>query len=101
MAALSNKRHDERGRSYYARKLAAGKGKKGALRCLKRRLSDAVYRTMVDAERKAAGPGGHSGAAIRSSAADRSPVASTSDKSLPGPVATEATPEVLVATAPA
>ena len=34
MAALSNKRHDERGRSY-ARKLAAGKGKKGALRCLK------------------------------------------------------------------
>ena len=102
MAALSNKRHDERGRSYYARKLAAGKGKKGALRCLKRRLSDAVYRTLVaDAERKAAGPGGHLGAAIESSAADRSPVASTSDKSLPGPAATEATPEVLVATAPA
>ena len=46
MAALSNKRHDERGRSYYARKLAAGKGKKGALRWLKRRLSDAVYRTL-------------------------------------------------------
>jgi len=40
MAALSNKRHDERGRWYYAPKLAAGKGKKGALRCLKRRLSD-------------------------------------------------------------
>jgi len=102
MAALSNKRHDERGRSYYARKLAAGKGKKGALRCLKRRLSDAVYRTLVaDAERKAAGPGGHSGAATKSSAAGRSPVASTSDKSLPGPAATEATPKVLVATAPA
>ena len=102
IAALSNKRHDERGRSYYARKLAAGEGKKGALRCLKRRLSDAVYRTLVaDAERKAAGPGGHSGAATKSSAADRSPKVSTSDKSLPGPAATEATPHSLVATAPA
>jgi len=28
MAALSNKRHDERGRSYYARKLAAGKARR-------------------------------------------------------------------------
>lgn len=37
MAALANKRHDDRGREYYARKLAASKGKKGALRCLKRR----------------------------------------------------------------
>ena len=101
MAALSNKRHDERGRTYYARKLAAGKGKKGALRCLKRRLSDAVYRTLAaDAERKAAGPGGHSGAATKSSAADRSPMVSTSDKSLPGPAATQATRKLLVATAP-
>jgi len=30
--ALSNKRYDERGAAYYAKKLAAGKGKKGALR---------------------------------------------------------------------
>lgn len=28
--------------------VAAGKGKTGALRCLKRRLSDAVFRTLVD-----------------------------------------------------
>ncbi len=42
--ALSHKRYDQRGSEYYARKLAAGKGKKGALRCLKRRLSDVVFR---------------------------------------------------------
>ena len=48
---------------------------------------------MADAERKAAGPGGHLGAAIESSAADRSPVASTSDKSLPGPATNHATPD--------
>jgi transposase IS116/IS110/IS902 family protein len=35
--ALSNKRHDDRGGAYYAKKIAAGKGSKGALRCLKRR----------------------------------------------------------------
>ncbi len=100
MAALSNKRHDDRGRDYYARKVAAGKGKKGALRCLKRRLSDAVYRALAGAERNAAGPGGHSGAATKSSAADRSPMISTSDKSLPGPAATEVTPQPLLAAAP-
>lgn len=86
MAALANKRYDDRGREYYARKLAASKGKRGGLRCLKRRPSDSVYRALLaDAERKATGPGGHSGAATKSSAADRSPMASTSDKSLPDP----------------
>jgi transposase len=34
IVALSNKRNDDRGGAYYATKLAAGKGKKGALRCL-------------------------------------------------------------------
>ena len=102
MAALSNKRHHDRGREYYARKLAAGKGKKGAMRCLKRRLSDAVYRALIaDVARKAAGPGGHTGAATKSSAADRSPMASTSDKSLPGPAAPDATPQLPLATASA
>jgi transposase len=102
MAALSTKRHDDRGREYYACKLAAGKGKKGAMRCLKRRLSDAIYRALIaDVERKAAGPGGHTGAATKSSAADRSPMASTSDKSRPGPAAPDATPQLLLATASA
>lgn len=96
---LANKRHEERGRKYYSRKLAAGKGKKGAMRCLKRRLSDAVYRALlVDLERKAAGPEGHSGATTTSSAADRSPTISTSDKSLPGPAETDATTPPVLAT---
>ncbi len=95
IAALANKRYHEPGREYYARKLAAGKGKKGALRCLKRRLSDPVYRALTaDAERKAAGPGGHTGAATTSSAADRSPMASTSEKSLLGPAAADDTPQL-------
>ena len=93
--ALSNKRYDERDAAYYAKKLAAGKGKKGALRCLKRRLSDRLFHQLVDDQRRreAASPGGHLGAATKSSAADRSPLISTSDTSLPGPASPDATPE--------
>jgi transposase len=43
MIALSHKRYDDRGRDYYAKKLAAGKSSQGALRCLKRRLADQVF----------------------------------------------------------
>ena len=58
-----------------------------ALRSLKRRLSDIVYRTMLaDAELKAAGPGGQQGASLISSAAGSHPHTDTSDQSLPGPV---------------
>ena len=93
--ALSHKRYDQQGSEYYARKLAAGKGKKGALRCLKRRLSDRLFHQLVEDQkrRQAASPGGHSGAATKSSAADRSPLISTSDKSLPGPAEPDATPD--------
>lgn len=57
-----------------------------AMRCLRRRLSDVVYRQLIaDAARKQAGPGGHSGAALKSSAADLTPVIGSSDKPLPGP----------------
>jgi transposase len=92
--ALSHKRYDRQGGEYYARKLAAGKGKKGALRCLKRRLSDVVFRTLAHdlALREAAGPEGHSGATTKSGAADRSPLISTSEKSLAGPAEPDATP---------
>ena len=57
-----------------------------ALRALKRRLSDVVYKQMVaDTELLETGPGGHLGATLESSAADPIPMAGTSDKSLPGP----------------
>ena len=44
------------GQAYYQRKLAEGKAPKEALRGLKRRLSDAVYRCLVtdQAERPSA-----------------------------------------------
>jgi transposase len=58
------------GRAYYLRKRTEGTRHKEAMRCLKRRLSDVVYRQLRrDANRLEAGPGGHSGAAPSSSAA--------------------------------
>ena len=91
--ALAHKRHDPRGKAYYERKLAEGKGHKGALRCLKRRLSDVIYRQLDnDQQRPEAGPEGHPGATTKSSAADPTPTASTSDKSLTGPAEQQATP---------
>jgi transposase len=82
-AAIVQLAHDQHGRAYYARKKAAGKGSMGALRCLKRRLSDAVYRALI-ADQTAKSPGGQSGATLTSSAADLIPMASTSDKPLSG-----------------
>ncbi|MCW2526477.1 MAG: putative transposase [Pseudonocardiales bacterium] len=72
--ALTQIRQDTTGRSYYLRKRTEGKGHKEAMRCLKRRLSDVIYRQMLnDAARSGAGPGGHSGAALQSSAASSNP----------------------------
>jgi transposase len=44
--AITQIRADTEGRAYYLRKLAGGKTSREALRCLKRRLSDVVYRTL-------------------------------------------------------
>jgi transposase len=84
--AVVQLRNDTEGRAYYRRKLAAGKTPMEAMRALKRRLSDVVYRQMVnDAKNVETGPGGHVGATLQSSAADRNPMIDTSEKSLPGP----------------
>jgi transposase len=54
IAAVTQIRLDAEGRAYYRRKRAAGKKPLEAMRCLKRRLSDVVYRQLVaDAERAA------------------------------------------------
>ncbi len=45
--AITQVRYDSPGKTYYQRKRAAGKSHKEALRCLKRRLADVVYRTMI------------------------------------------------------
>jgi transposase len=44
--AVTQIRHDTPGRVYYDRKLAEGKTKKEALRALKRRIRDAVWRQL-------------------------------------------------------
>jgi transposase len=90
--AITQIRHNTPGRAYYQRKRAAGKSHKEALRCLKRRLSDVIYRQLVsDAARRVTSPGGHVGATSRSSAPGSTPNAGSSDKSLPGPVDTDPT----------
>ena len=59
MMAMVQVRRPSAGQAYYRRKLAEGKSPKEALRCLKRRLSDAVYRClMVDKHRRAAAASG-------------------------------------------
>jgi transposase len=47
MVAVCQARSDARGGVYYRKKLAEGKSRKEALRCLKRRVSDAVFRNLV------------------------------------------------------
>ena len=98
IAATTQLRHDTEGRAYYRRKLAAGKTKAEAMRCLKRRISDALFRRLrADAHastsrNRDAGPGGHSGASLHSSATGLHPHTGTSDQPLPGPAPTTLRP---------
>ena len=93
MAAVTQIRHRHSdGRAYYDRKLAEGKTHKEALRCLKRRISDAIYaRLQADARRAAAaartrGPGGQPGNDTAASAAGSPPrKPALSAKPLPSP----------------
>jgi transposase len=47
MVAICQARSDARGGAYYRKKLAEGKSYKEALRCLKRRISDAVFKNLM------------------------------------------------------
>jgi transposase len=87
IAALTQVRLDTEGRDYDRGKRAAGKKHKEALRCLKRRISDAICRQLVtDAHlASSADPGGHCGASQESSAVDLPPPIDTSDQPLPDP----------------
>jgi transposase len=84
--AVVQLRHDTPGRAYYRRRLAEGKTPMEAMRSLKRRLSDVVYRQMLRDAKTATGtsPGGQMGATLQSSAADPNPQVNTSEQSLPG-----------------
>lgn len=95
MMAVVQLRRDTEGRRYFDRKVASGKTPNEAMRCLKRRLSDIVYRTMLDdlvatqVAGTGTGPGGHRGNVSDSSAAGSHPHTGSSDKSLPGPASTK------------
>ncbi|RZS91674.1 transposase [Motilibacter rhizosphaerae] len=99
--AIVQLRHDTPGRRYYDRKRAEGKSPMEAMRAIKRRLSDVVYRQLVQDQRQdqrhepggeVTGPGGQAGATTDSSAAGYNPDTGALEKSLPGPATTEATP---------
>src|SRR5690348_14994008 len=81
-------RNPTEGRAYYERKKADGKAPMEAMRCVKRRLSDIVFQTMLnDAVRATAttsgtGPGGQRGHDSDSSATGSHPHTGSSDKSL-------------------
>ena len=47
MVAVCQARSDARGGGYYRKKMAEGKSRKEALRCLKRRVCDAVFRSLM------------------------------------------------------
>jgi len=47
MVAVCQARSDARGGTYYRKKMAEGKSRKEALRCLKRRISDAVLASLM------------------------------------------------------
>ncbi len=110
--AIVQLRNPGEGRTYFDRKVAAGKSRMEALRCLKRRLSNVIYRqlltdaaageqsldepgaepdvevtevTEVTEQALVTGPGGQAGASTGSSAAGSDPDAGPSKKSLPGP----------------
>jgi transposase len=102
MAAITQIRHPHSaGRAYYERKVAEGKTCKEALRCLKRRISDAVYaRLQADAQPAAravmTGPGGQPGNDSDSSAAGSHPARQLFGKATPRP----ATPTLRPGTPP-
>ena len=86
-------RNPTEGRAYFDRKKAAGKTSMEAMRCLKRRLSDIVYRHLVDDAVTAmmTGPGGQRSNDSDSSATGSQPHTGSSDKPLPGPATTKPT----------
>jgi transposase len=91
MAAITQIRHTHSdGRACYERKIAEGKTHKEALRCLKRRISDAIYARLRAGARQAAAtcakdPGGQPGNHSGSRAAGSHPARRLFGQATPGP----------------
>jgi transposase len=88
--AVVQLRNPTEGRAYFDRRVAEGKTPMEAIRALKRRLSDIVYRQMIldarNARNARTSPGGQAGNGSYSSAAGSNPHTGSSDQPHPGPV---------------
>lgn len=86
--AVVQLRNPTEGRAYYDRKRAEGKSPNEAMRALKRRLSDIVYRTLLNdyVATNGAGSGGHRGASTGSSAAGSQPLPTLRRSHFPNPL---------------
>lgn len=88
-------RNDTEGRAYFDRRKSDGKTSMEAMRALKRRLSNIVYRTMLDdavrasAASEVTGPGGQRGSDSDSSATGSQPQHRLFGQATPGPVTTQ------------
>jgi transposase len=91
-------RHPSQGRAYYDRRKAEGKTPMEAMRALKRRLSNIVYKTMLDDTIRHAtagsgtGPGGQQGNDSDSSATGSQPQHRHFGQATPGPITTKPKP---------
>ncbi len=85
MVAVTQVRNDCAGRAFYLRKQAEGKTPKEALRALKRRISDVIYRQLLEDAAAQRGPGGQVGTTPMTSVAGPTPTAGSSVKPQPGP----------------
>ena len=92
MMATVQLRNQTEGRAYFDHKKATGKSPMEAMRCLKRRLADTVYRTMLadlavhGTTPKVTGPGGQRGNDSDSSATGSQPQHRHFGQATPGPV---------------
>ena len=90
MAAITQIRHKHSdGRAYYERKIAEGKTHKEALRCLKRRISDAIYAACAPTpgrppQRHQRTREGNRGTTLTPARPAPTPSTGSSDKPLPG-----------------
>jgi transposase len=73
------------GHAYYVRKLSETKTEKEAVRALKRKISDAIYRQLVEDAEVLRGPGGQVGTSCETSVTGPTPTAGSSVRPQPGP----------------
>ena len=85
VAITQIRQRNSEGRAYFARKLAEGKTEREAIRALKRKISDVVYRQLVADAEGARGPGGHVGTTPKTCVTGPTPTAGSSVKPQPGP----------------